>query len=334
MVTTPTKFYCGQNDTPVQLATFQTVSDGKKIVANAITDKGIETAEDATFATMADNIGKLSTSSYVGGIMEVEISTGTIKAGDMVVLHPRRHVYDNGYEDSSILINNRIYAIYGSTWADVLLTAIDNNGKFKTKIKVHTYNYYYNITVKNNNICKVINSQGNGSTSYYKFTGDDWVDSTEAEYSSAEALPQASNVYQSSTLVDTTFRWYTGIFGITHLSDNKPAGLLGFHGGTSDKKQYYHTSGIFTFDTPNGETYIHKITPVSQSQSAIMIYGIDSNNQVCPTMAKPITDTTVVSSIQNDAIPFIGKAITGGTAGETITVQNYGLINTSHNFLV
>lgn len=59
LVTTPNKFYCGQNDTPVQLATFQTVSDGKKIVANAITDKGIETAEDATFATMADNIGKL-----------------------------------------------------------------------------------------------------------------------------------------------------------------------------------------------------------------------------------------------------------------------------------
>lgn len=334
MVTTPTKFYCGQNDTPVQLATFQTVSDGKKIVANAITDKGIETAEDATFATMADNIGKLSTSSYVGGIMEVEISTGTVKAGDMVVLHPRRHVYDNSYEDSSILINNRIYAIYGSTWGDVLLTAIDNNGKFKTKIETHTYNYYYGITVKNNNICKVTNSSGNGSTSYYKFTGDDWIDSTETEYSSAEGLPQASEVYQSSTLVDTTFRWYTGIFAITHLSDNKPAGLLGFHGGTSEKNQYYHTSGIFTFDTPNGKTYIHKITPVSQSKSAIMIYGIDSNGQVCPTMAKPITDTTAVSSTQNDAIPFIGKAITGGTAGETITVQNYGLINTSHNFLV
>lgn len=64
MVTTPTKFYCGQNDIPVQLATFQTVSDGKKIVANAITDKGIETAEDATFATMADNIGKLTISPF------------------------------------------------------------------------------------------------------------------------------------------------------------------------------------------------------------------------------------------------------------------------------
>ena len=334
MVTTPTKFYCGQNDTPVQLATFQTVSDGKKIVANAITDKGIETAEDATFATMADNIGKLSTSSYVGGIMEVEISTGTIKAGDMVVLHPRKYVYANNYNNSSISLNNRIYAIYGSTWEEVLLTAIDNNGKFKTKFKIHTEDYEIRITVKNNNICEVIDSSGYGSTDYYKFTGDNWINSTESEYNSAEALPQASNVYQSSTLVNTTLRWHIGIFGITHSVDNKPAGLLGFHGGTDERNQYYHTSDIFTFDTPDGKTYIHKITPVSGYQSAIMIYGIDSNNQVCPTMAKPITDTTAVSSIQNDAIPFIGKAITGGAAGETITVQNYGLINTNHNFLV
>lgn len=75
MVTTPTKFYCGQNDTPVQLATFQTVSDGKKIVANAITDKGIETAEDATFATMADNIGKLDINPFPTGKTHASIPT-------------------------------------------------------------------------------------------------------------------------------------------------------------------------------------------------------------------------------------------------------------------
>ena len=35
---------------------FQSVSDGKGKVAAAITDKGIETAADATFETMATNI--------------------------------------------------------------------------------------------------------------------------------------------------------------------------------------------------------------------------------------------------------------------------------------
>lgn len=38
---------------------FTFVSNGKKAVANAITGKGISTAEDAEFATMAENIGKI-----------------------------------------------------------------------------------------------------------------------------------------------------------------------------------------------------------------------------------------------------------------------------------
>lgn len=39
---------------------FQSVSDGKSLIASAITDKGVNTAADATFQTMATNIGKIS----------------------------------------------------------------------------------------------------------------------------------------------------------------------------------------------------------------------------------------------------------------------------------
>lgn len=39
----------------------KSVSDGKTAVADAITDKGITTATDASFATMADNISQIST---------------------------------------------------------------------------------------------------------------------------------------------------------------------------------------------------------------------------------------------------------------------------------
>ena len=42
---------------------FQSVSNGKSLIASAITDKGITTAADAAFQTMADNIGKISVSS-------------------------------------------------------------------------------------------------------------------------------------------------------------------------------------------------------------------------------------------------------------------------------
>lgn len=39
---------------------FTSVSDGKQAVASAITDKGVPTAQDATFQQMADNIGQIS----------------------------------------------------------------------------------------------------------------------------------------------------------------------------------------------------------------------------------------------------------------------------------
>ena len=38
---------------------FQSVSDGKKLVASAVTDKGVLTSGDATFEKMAENIKKL-----------------------------------------------------------------------------------------------------------------------------------------------------------------------------------------------------------------------------------------------------------------------------------
>ena len=44
---------------------FQSVSDGKSAVAAAITDKGVETAADATFQQMADNIGQIETGSTI-----------------------------------------------------------------------------------------------------------------------------------------------------------------------------------------------------------------------------------------------------------------------------
>ena len=38
---------------------FTSVSNGKELIASAITDKGVQTGKDATFATMADNISKI-----------------------------------------------------------------------------------------------------------------------------------------------------------------------------------------------------------------------------------------------------------------------------------
>ena len=44
---------------------FQSVSDGKNKIAAAITDKGINTAADAAFNTMSENIKKIETGSSI-----------------------------------------------------------------------------------------------------------------------------------------------------------------------------------------------------------------------------------------------------------------------------
>ena len=43
---------------------FQSVSNGKNLIASAITDKGVETLADATFEQMAENIGGISSGGY------------------------------------------------------------------------------------------------------------------------------------------------------------------------------------------------------------------------------------------------------------------------------
>ena len=54
---------------------FQSVSSGKTLVANAITGKGVSTATDATFATMATNISKIS--AYKEETKSLIVTSGT-----------------------------------------------------------------------------------------------------------------------------------------------------------------------------------------------------------------------------------------------------------------
>ena len=55
----------------------KSVSDGKTTVANAITAQGVTTATDATFATMATNIGTVATNKYNSGVSATKKGTAT-----------------------------------------------------------------------------------------------------------------------------------------------------------------------------------------------------------------------------------------------------------------
>ena len=52
------------------------VSDGKALIASAITDKGVDTAQDAAFSQMAENIGRIATG--------MDTSDATAGAGDIL----------------------------------------------------------------------------------------------------------------------------------------------------------------------------------------------------------------------------------------------------------
>ena len=56
---------------------FQCVSNAKKIIAEAITDKGVETSATDTFQTMTDNINKINANSkgfeYIGNTSGLKV---------------------------------------------------------------------------------------------------------------------------------------------------------------------------------------------------------------------------------------------------------------------
>lgn len=57
----------------------KSVGDGKRDVANAITEKGVTTATDASFATLVDNIDKIVT--LIQGTQDADVTAGDILFG-------------------------------------------------------------------------------------------------------------------------------------------------------------------------------------------------------------------------------------------------------------
>ena len=107
---------------------FQSVSNGKTLVANAITGKGVSTSSTATFATMATNIGKIGgskeeTKSYnntSAGISPITLTfsanvlgiKGIIPPSDMAYVVPQTSTNMFRIEGKSITI----YVTGSGTW--------------------------------------------------------------------------------------------------------------------------------------------------------------------------------------------------------------------------
>ena len=111
---------------------FQSVSDGKSLVASAITDKGVTTAADATFQTMATNIANIPSGS--GGGQEVVFNEYT----SATTINIKKDTYQ-GKTLKQIIIMYCSYYLktnYGAGTARATLTANTDASEYMTQLFV------------------------------------------------------------------------------------------------------------------------------------------------------------------------------------------------------
>lgn len=105
---------------------FTSVSNGKKAVANAITGKGISTAEDAEFATMAENIGKIKSTPKLQS-KSTTLNTGTTS----VTMKP-----DTGYDGLSQATASIVLQEKSVTLGTSAQNITPDSGKLLSKVSV------------------------------------------------------------------------------------------------------------------------------------------------------------------------------------------------------
>lgn len=105
---------------------FTSVSNGKKAVANAITGKGISTAEDAEFATMAENIGKIKSTPKLQS-KSAALNTGTTS----VTMKP-----DTGYDGLSQATASIVLQEKAATLKTSAQNITPDSGKLLSKVSV------------------------------------------------------------------------------------------------------------------------------------------------------------------------------------------------------
>lgn len=130
----------GSYATTAQLNEVKTsVSNGKSLIASAITDKGVSTASSATFQTMASNIGKIpafgnQNLNSVNGILINTDSSITLYA---VCTELRPFLYKPGYNDIPTTNTILFLNVIANGYTKVLVTS--DSYSYKTYLRIYSY---------------------------------------------------------------------------------------------------------------------------------------------------------------------------------------------------
>lgn len=108
---------------------FQNVSNGKSLVANAITDKGVNTLATDTFQTMAINIGKIS--GIDGAIVQIKGITYKLSTDDTGKVIATKIAGVEGLIEGRILLWNEDFE---GTSVDTNTWTFDNRDKYNARL--------------------------------------------------------------------------------------------------------------------------------------------------------------------------------------------------------
>lgn len=139
---------------------FTSVSNGKSLVANAITGKGVSTSTTAEFATMATNISKINVKKVASGTAPLSSPNGTFLAYNDGSNHYHHYITVSGltFKPSIIIATNTNLGEY---------TALYDNTRGREMVKT----FYNRLTQNNTSTVVSFLLRPNGGQGYVNSTG-------------------------------------------------------------------------------------------------------------------------------------------------------------------
>lgn len=344
MLVNGSSFYCGNGSSkPLQLALNSdvtslktSVSSGKSLVASAVTGKGVQTAADAPFQTIANNINVIPTGSYGAGTATVTVTGAAISKGDKVILLPETHSWysDNYSVGTPAEISNGYCYSSSHSYEDAEIVCIDDSGHLCVqKIVAPSRNWMIDSFIGyDNNVYQYTKAASNSSIYYEKFDPVTGTFSSVTQ-NDANGSPSVGTLKTAKKLLEISYRrssyseCHCQIITAIDKQTNKSCGIqICAHYNDSGRAFGYSPKIV---DTTDKSKCWLLVPTFSYSYSYCGAYQFDSMGQICPTQATPFSSYNLLADgVLNENLvyyPFIGIAQSSGTVGSTIMVKNYGL---------